>query len=217
MTILGVDCSSDLMSLGLVESSKVLGSISFHSRRRHLSKLIPWIEMLISESEISKEKIKAIACVIGPGSFTGLRIGITTMQGLALAWNIPVLQIYSLDVLAKNILHENVCICMHSRKDQFFCGFYENKVRKGEIQVKSEAEILSSLPKNSIIASPSPEKLQEIQKQAMIYKVQASGVDVALLGETYLEQGKITNPLNLKPEYLANSYAEVKKNDPKDS
>ncbi|MGZ4779566.1 MAG: tRNA (adenosine(37)-N6)-threonylcarbamoyltransferase complex dimerization subunit type 1 TsaB, partial [Thermoanaerobaculia bacterium] len=90
MLVLAADTSLPLLSVALVQDDSVIGSIALEGKGSRNEKLLPAIDWLLSESNVDRSSIDLFAVTRGPGSFTGVRIGLATMQGLALALVRPV-------------------------------------------------------------------------------------------------------------------------------
>ncbi len=90
MIILGADTSLPFLSVALLRDDEILGAIALEGKGSRNEKLLPALDWLLAESGISREKIDLFAVTRGPGSFTGVRIGLATIQGLALALGKPV-------------------------------------------------------------------------------------------------------------------------------
>lgn len=127
MNILAVDTSSLVATVAVMNEEKLLGEYTINSAMTHSQKLMPIIEKLLSTIDLSMEDIDIIAVSRGPGSFTGIRIGISTVKGLAHPGNIPLIGVSSLEGLAYNILYskELVCPIMDARRNQVYTGVYK--------------------------------------------------------------------------------------------
>ena len=90
MLVLGVDTSLPVLSVALIRDDSVLGAIALEGKGSRNEKLLPAIDWLLTESNIDRHAIDLYAVTRGPGSFTGVRIGIATVQGIALALGKPV-------------------------------------------------------------------------------------------------------------------------------
>lgn len=90
MLVLAADTSLPLLSVALVQDDSLIGSIALEGKGSRNEKLLPAIDWLLSESDVDRLRIDLFAVTRGPGSFTGVRIGLATMQGLALALVRPV-------------------------------------------------------------------------------------------------------------------------------
>ena len=90
MLILAADTSLPILSVALVDGGALVGALAFEGKGSRNEKLLPAIDWLLSENGIERESIALFASTRGPGSFTGVRIGLATMQGLALVLGKPV-------------------------------------------------------------------------------------------------------------------------------
>lgn len=97
--ILGVDTSTDVCA-GLARDGEVVASAAIHDRRAHAEQLTPLIRRLLSEAGVSFSDLDAIAVGVGPGPFTGLRVGVVTATTLAFVEDVPVRGVCSLDAVA---------------------------------------------------------------------------------------------------------------------
>jgi tRNA threonylcarbamoyladenosine biosynthesis protein TsaB len=127
MNILAIDTSSLVATVAVINEEKLLGEYSINHPRTHSQKIMPIIDELFKTLDITMEDIDLIAVSRGPGSFTGVRIGIATVKGLAHPYNIPVLGISSLEGLANNISYSKELICpiMDARRNQVYTGVYK--------------------------------------------------------------------------------------------
>jgi tRNA threonylcarbamoyladenosine biosynthesis protein TsaB len=90
MLVLGVDTSLPILSVALVRDGVLIGAVALQGKDSRNEKLLPAIDWLLAESGVDRHDIELYAATRGPGSFTGVRIGLATVQGLALAMNRPV-------------------------------------------------------------------------------------------------------------------------------
>ncbi|MDR3589964.1 MAG: tRNA (adenosine(37)-N6)-threonylcarbamoyltransferase complex dimerization subunit type 1 TsaB [Negativicutes bacterium] len=100
MPILALDTATLVSSVALARRETVVAELTLQTRKTHSELLMPHIEQLLALAETSKEAVEAIAVSIGPGSFTGLRIGLATAKALAYALQIPLVGVPTLDALA---------------------------------------------------------------------------------------------------------------------
>ena len=97
MYILAVDTTGPLCSVALLEKNKILAVRSSKEQKNHLKDLMPLIKDLLDSVQIHKSKLNYIAASIGPGSFTGIRIGVATARALAQVLDIPAVAVPTLD------------------------------------------------------------------------------------------------------------------------
>lgn len=131
MLLLSVDSSAVTASAALTENGKMIKSEFINKGLTHSETLMPLIETVMSG--YSFENLDAIAVTSGPGSFTGVRIGVATVKGLAFPYNIPCISVSTLEAIAYNFIDENAVICavMDARRMQFYNALF--KAENGRI------------------------------------------------------------------------------------
>jgi len=123
---LGIDTASALGGVALLRNGElvmesILPVTSFHSE-----KLLPAVSVILQATETSGPDLAGIGVSIGPGSYTGLRIGVATSMGLAAGWGVPVKGISTLRVIASCLPEGPVLSCMKARKGEVFAGAFES-------------------------------------------------------------------------------------------
>ncbi|MBE6878594.1 MAG: tRNA (adenosine(37)-N6)-threonylcarbamoyltransferase complex dimerization subunit type 1 TsaB [Ruminococcaceae bacterium] len=122
MLILGVDCSSKQGSVAVVRDSKPLYQCVYDSNMTHSQNLLSLIENAVTICGINKKDIDLFAVTLGPGSFTGLRIGLALVKGMAIALNKPCVGVSSLAAMAETVDLDGVVIpCFDARRGQVYC------------------------------------------------------------------------------------------------
>jgi len=130
--ILGIETSTQVGSVALIEAGeghyRLLAEISTLLSAAHSEKLVPYIDFVTKEADINIGGIDLIAVSIGPGSFTGLRVGVSTAKGLAFAQNIPVVGVDSLMVCASPYLtkSQKVAAFFDAKRSEVFGAAYEH-------------------------------------------------------------------------------------------
>ncbi len=104
-----------------------LAEYSLISRKTHSKRLLGTIDQLLRETDITIFDLDAIAISLGPGSFTGLRIGLATVKGLCMAAEKPLIGVSTLDALAMQLPHQprQVCAVLDARKKEIFAACYK--------------------------------------------------------------------------------------------
>lgn len=127
MLILGISTSSNIASVAISKDTECIKELNINNNKTHSETLVPLINELLNETNIKLQDIDLIACDNGPGSFTGIRIGISTVKAIAESLNIPVIAVSSLEGLAYNI-HDSECICslIDARNNQVYCGLFDS-------------------------------------------------------------------------------------------
>lgn len=126
MLILGIDTATDQVGVALGSDSGLRGEIRLGGGRRHAEQLTPSIEGLLGSSGVSIGELAAVAVGVGPGLFTGLRVGVTTAKVLAQALSVPVVPIASLDLVAYPLrfTDRTVVALLDARRGQVYHARY---------------------------------------------------------------------------------------------
>jgi tRNA threonylcarbamoyladenosine biosynthesis protein TsaB len=127
MNILALDTSGATASVAVVEDGYLIGEISLRHGKTHSQKVIPMIEALLDMLDVKKQDIHLLAVANGPGSFTGVRIGVVTIKAMAYALNVPIVEVSSLMSLAYTINEQSAVVCpiMDARNRQVYAGIYK--------------------------------------------------------------------------------------------
>ena len=211
MNILGIETATRAASVAVIFDEKILAETVRESPQTFSETLMPQVEEVIKISG-AFEKIDAVAVSIGPGSFTGLRIGLATAKALAYAWGIKIIGVPTLQALAYNFPSAKVLPLIDAQKNRAYCQLFENFLPLSEVEVKpindaiTEAgqlnekificgdvlhKIKISLPPNVIIAPPN------------LKMPRASSVAICAA-----DLKKFDNVMNLEPLYIRRAEAE---------
>lgn len=157
MKILAVDTSSRNCSVSIVEVDKnkninVIAQGNNDDERTHSVKLMPMIDNMFKTSNLSLDNIDLLACCLGPGSFTGIRIGVGTVLAFKDSLNIPSVGISSLEALAYNINTDGIiCSLIDAKNNNVYFGVFEKKnnivTQLEELSFKTIEEIIPILNK----------------------------------------------------------------------
>ena len=132
MIILGIDTSATMISVALASGTTLLGEFFAHSRQNHSASLLPMIDSLLRHCGLATNEIERFCVTQGPGSFTGLRIGVATAKGLATAQNKPCAGISTLQAMAAGattLLQGTLCCAMDARREQVYAALFRNGAR----------------------------------------------------------------------------------------
>jgi len=126
MKYLTIDTTTRVTALALAADGRLVGEGFLHSERTHSERLLPLLDQLLQAADWRLADLDLIAVVRGPGSFTGIRIGIATAQGLAQVLSLPLLGIVSLDALAWAACGREGLIVplLDARKNEWYTGIY---------------------------------------------------------------------------------------------
>ncbi len=128
MKILAVETSSEIAAVAVMEDERPLGEYILNCGKVHSVKLMPLIRRLLSDLDLTAEDIDYYAISSGPGSFTGLRIGFSTVRAMAYASGKKVVIVPSLDIIARNgyLFDGIVCPMIDARNNQVYSALYNN-------------------------------------------------------------------------------------------
>lgn len=144
MKILAIDTSTLVLGVAVVEEGKVLGEVTTNLHKTHSERLMPTVARLLEDLTIELEDIQAITVTLGPGSYTGIRIGVTTAKTLAWARNLPLYAESSLTVLAMNgkRFPGLVVPLFDARRNRVYTGIYRSNAEGvGEVLGQQVIEV----------------------------------------------------------------------------
>ncbi|TMU82742.1 tRNA (adenosine(37)-N6)-threonylcarbamoyltransferase complex dimerization subunit type 1 TsaB [Bacillus sp. BHET2] len=127
MTILSIDTSNYPLGVALIEEDKVIGEYITYMKKNHSVRAMPAIEQLLKDCEIKAKDLTKIVVANGPGSYTGVRIGVTLAKTLAWSLNIPLIPVSSLATLASSgrYFPGYIVPLFDARRGQVYTGLYE--------------------------------------------------------------------------------------------
>ena len=225
MKILAIDSSGQVASVAIVTDEAVLAEYSVNYKKTHSQTLLPMVEEVMKMTGTEGKDLDAVAVTNGPGSYTGLRIGSSTVKGLAMVWDKPIIPVPTVDTLAANYADYDGLICplMDARRGQVYTGLYrftDGKLTTVVPQVCTMLEdILAKVnalgEKVIFLGDGVPVHRQEIAGQvtvpytlAPMHRSVQSAASLGYLACTYLREGKTVTATELVPEYLRLSQAE---------
>ena len=129
MTILAVDTSATAASVAVAEENKLIGEFSINTALTHSQTLMPMVDELLNNTGLSVNDINAVAVNAGPGSFTGVRIGVAAVKGIAFPKNLPCVSVSTLESMAYNMLGNDCIVCsvMDARCSQVYNALFRVK------------------------------------------------------------------------------------------
>lgn len=222
MKVLGIDTSAIVCSVALVSDDETLACKTVSDGLTHSETLLPLIKAILEETNTAVSNLDAIAVSHGPGSFTGLRIGISAVKGLAVSSNIPCIGVSTLEALAMNALEKEgsiICAVMDARRGEFYNAIFRvqnhNLVRLCDDRAEHGCKIAEELSAfdNVLILGDGAEKFvqqnpqfsESFASQDIRYQ---SGNSVARLGLSLMKSGRSSACSELSPKYLRLPQAE---------
>lgn len=170
MKILGIDTSTMAANVAVLEDDKLICEYTINTKKTHSQKLMPMIENMLKLSDIEIKEIDAIGICVGPGSFTGLRIGMATAKAMAHVNNIPLIGVNSLEVLGANmdLCNKKICSILDAQRNQVYTCKYmieENKSKAlediGIMPIDDLLEKLSATEEEWVIVGEAVYKYKE--------------------------------------------------------
>ena len=154
MNILSIDTSGPMASCAVMKDGAVIHLIAMNQGLTHSETIMPAVDAAMSAAGLSCREIDCFAAVAGPGSFTGVRIGVCAVKGLAHAWNKPCARIDALEALAMNYQGFDgiACPILDARRGQVYCAAFDMKNGLPERILPDDAlplaDFLAKLPRN---------------------------------------------------------------------
>ncbi len=127
MNVLGIDTSNMVLSIALVDDERLRGEYTTNMKKNHSIRLMPALDRLLTDLEMAPDELNGIAVAEGPGSYTGVRIGVTAAKSMAWALGIPLVGVSSLKAMAMNGLFFDgwVSPLIDARRGQVYTGLYQ--------------------------------------------------------------------------------------------
>ena len=213
---LAIDTSTNTASLALAEDREVVAELTWHCERNHSTQLLPSLANLLNQAGVSLQSVSGIIVARGPGSFNGLRVGVSTAKGLAFSLGIPIVGISSLKADAYQHAETGLPICpiFDAARGEIATAIYQRKNNRwrqlvtehittvetlcsqitnqtifcGEFIPAIATQLKTRLGQKAIIATPAA-------------RLRRAGF-LAELGQQRLEAGDYDNPATLQPLYL---------------
>lgn len=162
MNILSIDSSSKVATVALMKDDKLFGEITLNDKKEHSVILMSIIETLLNNSNLTIDDIDGYVVSKGPGSFTGLRIGMATIKGLSFGSSKPYVSVSSLDALALSVANFNGIICpiMDALRNSVYTSLY--KGCPSDIGYSNEIDSIS-------LNSEPPVKLEQLLDYSALY------------------------------------------------
>ncbi len=219
MKVLAIDSTAVAASAAVISDGNILAQYTRNTGHTHSETLLPMAESVLSAAGLKPDDIDLYAVAAGPGSFTGVRIGISMIKGLAFGTGKPIAAVSSMDSLALNLQGFSgiACPVMDARRNQVYTAVFKDGIRITEdllIPLTELKELLSHYDCPIRFTGDGYElahksiDLPNIEETPLALRLQ-SAVSVALKGEEYYKESRnIYTDTELKPIYLRASQAE---------
>jgi len=216
--VLAVETSTLAGGVALLDGDRLRGEYLLDVRATHSERLMPAIDRLLADAGWAPGDLQGLAVAVGPGSFTGLRIGLSAIKGLALALAIPIAAVPTLDAMAAALPFAELPVCpvIDARKGEVYASLY----RWDDDGMRREWDYLAVPPKTLAARLIEPVVLvgdaahliaTPYARLAPAHRRVSSPSAVGVLGLTRLAAGEAVSAADLVPIYLRPSEAELKR------
>jgi tRNA threonylcarbamoyladenosine biosynthesis protein TsaB len=222
--ILALETATMCGSVALVVENRCVAEFSLQTGATHSRRLLAAVDWLMQETAIEWPDIDAVAVSLGPGSFTGLRIGLATAKGLAMAAGAKIIGVGTLDGLAAQCSAADILICpvLDARKKEVYCGFYRcdkhgMPMLQGECQVISPEALCESIDEPVLLLGDGAEVYGSLfqEKLAGLLRAVPPGIYfpraaiIGLLALARWQEDDFVDPATVEPIYIRLSEAEL--------
>lgn len=226
MKILSLDSSGLVASVAIIEDDILIAEYTVNHKKTHSQTLMVMLDEIVKTTELDIASVDAIAVAGGPGSFTGLRIGSASAKGLAMALDIPIVSVPTVDALAYNLFgcEKVICPMMDARREQVYTGLYtfengadfKTLLSQDALGLKDICDQINAIGKEVIILGDAVpvyrDKIAEYLSVPFVFAPASvnrqRAASVAALGMEYFKAGRIQSASEHAPEYLRKSQAE---------
>lgn len=223
MKVLGIETADKICAVALMEDNHLIKEELIEDANTHSVKLMPLVDKLLKETNVKMEDIDLFACDIGPGSFTGIRIGVSTVKAFLDVTNQKAIGVTSLEILANNIqTEEMVCSLIDAKNQNVYCGFFqkENGIYQqiGDLtfeKIEDAIEIAKSKNKKIIFIGNGSIAYQDMIKSEMkneaeiILEEEKNKLNARNIAKiAYYKKQEAVDSNHLIPRYLRKSNAE---------
>ncbi len=221
--ILGIETSTTNCSVALFLGDKLISERSLLSEKySHSETLTIFIQGLFNDTDYLLSDLDSISVSIGPGSYTGLRIGVSTAKGLCYALNIPLISVFTLQSMSQSISDEDpsfdlYCPMIDARRMEVYSAFYDNKnneVRKIQADIIDSSTFSHLLDKKIVFFGDGSEKCKDIinsEKAVFLNDVYPSAKNLMKISHRKFKESNFEDIAYFEPFYLKDFIAGVKK------
>jgi len=223
MKLLAIETSTKHLGIIIRDEKSILSEYRDKMELRHSQDLIPRIDTLLKNLKLKLTDINAFAISIGPGSFTGLRVGVSTLKALNIVTQIPIVAVPTLDVIAENAAGEgrDICTVIDAKKGNLYTSLYKSRdggiIRVWDYLLLNLGELAGRIEKETLFIGDGIDRYGTTIK-ALIKGVVFAEMNlwlpdvkvVADLGFDKLKRKEFTDPDTLVPMYIYSKECNVR-------
>lgn len=215
LKVLGVDTSTPIGSVGLIDEERFIAEHTLSIVKAHSARLMPAIDQILKWADLTVNDLDVCAVGIGPGSFTGIRIGVGTIKSLCYALKKPIIGVSTLEAIAYNLRYTDRLICpiLDARKDEVYGAVFrggQNLMRKSDDLCVPIETLLSHVDDDAIFVGDGLQRYAPTVRERFgddvsladpIFNV-PRGASVARIGYDRLGSGQSGDYFSLTPNYV---------------
>lgn len=224
MRLLAIDTSTMTGGIALMEEENLIAESRLNVKVSHSERLVKELDHILNQSSLNIDDIDIFAISIGPGSFTGLRVGLSTVKGLVYQSSKKIVSVSSLEALAYSLpfCKYPICPMLDARKKEVYTAIFlwgdERLVKIMDEQVIGIDDLLSKIIEKTVFLGDGvilyKDKIRSFLGDKAIFvfpqDIYPSPASVAYLGMIKAKMGKFDDPATLTPRYMRRSEAEIK-------
>ena len=222
MIILGIETATQICGVAVTDDANLLGEYRLNLKNVHAERLVGAIKKLLDDLELVPHDLHGIAVSIGPGSFTGLRIGLSVAKGMAYALDLPLISIPTLEALAWQCPCDNglVYAILRARSNYVYTAKYHKKESlvslQDEITINRIDELQKQIKTGSFLIGETKEFINESIQNLKIQIIPEpyslpSGLSIAILGTERFNRGETADIYATEPLYVQEFIAQKPK------
>lgn len=217
--ILNIETATPVLSVSLGNDGHVLDLLEVNTKNRHAERVTLFIDEILKKNSVGFDDLDAVAVSEGPGSYTGLRIGVSTAKGICYSRDIPLIAISTLKSMALSMANQwidesdkqNLLFCpmIDARRMEVYSALYDyqnKEIRQVQADIVDENSYKDYLEKNKVIfggdGADKCKKVIQDENAVFLDEVYPSAATMAIIAEDYFNKGKFADVAYFEPFYL---------------
>ncbi len=224
MLILGIEASTQVTSVALVGATGLVAESTRGGRSTASERLLPLVQTVLEDADVHGTDVQGVAVSIGPGSFTGVRVAVSTAKGLARAWGKPAIAVSTLAAMAERFPASRlpVCVMLDARKAEVYAAIFTMTEGGPEVILPEQAitpeRLCRRIDQPTLLVGEGALKYRSLFKEHLPARAvfvpgplnAPSAASVAEIGLQKFRAGETVDSCRLLPNYIRRSEAEIK-------